>query len=477
MESRNVRIAGAARRRSRRRDRLRDSLDYRAAFLDVHACPTGRGPLQAGTGNRNMALYVQKYGGSSVADAKGMMNVAERILRTRRAGHDVVVVVSAMGDATDDLIALARQVNPDPNPREMDVLLATGEQVSIAILTMGLHRLGAEAISFTGPQAGIVAENVHLKGRILDVRPDRIRAALARGQIVIVAGFQGRGDADDVVTLGRGGSDMTAVALAWALKADRCQFYKDVDGVFTSDPRVVPEARKLNEISYDEMLELASMGAAVLQSRAVEFAKAYGVTLEVRSSFGDRQGTIVKEEVRAMENIVVRGVASDKKQAKVTLLKVPDRPGIAADIFNAVAAANINVDMIVLNVSRHGQVADLSFTVPETDLKQTLKVVQAVVPEVSSTGVTHDNDIAKISIVGVGMRSHSGIAARMFSALARNGIDIQMISTSEIKISVVISKEQADEAVRVLHREFRLATRAPAARRAAARSGRERRKR
>jgi aspartate kinase len=419
-----------------------------------------------------MALYVQKYGGSSVADAKCMMNVAERILRARRAGHGVVAVVSAMGDATDDLIELARQVNPDPDPREMDVLLATGEQVSIAILTMALHRLGAEAISFTGPQAGILAESVHLKGRILDVKPHRIRAALDQGRIVIVAGFQGLGATDDIVTLGRGGSDMTAVALAWALKADRCQFYKDVDGVFTSDPRVVPEARKLDEISYDEMLELASMGAAVLQSRAVEFAKAYGVTLEVRSSLGEREGTIVKEEVRAMENIVVRGVAADKQQAKVTMLKVPDRPGIAAGIFNALAAASINVDMIVLNVSRQGQLADLSFTVPETDLKQTLKVVRAVVPEVSSTGVTHDSDIAKVSIVGVGMRSHSGIAARMFSALARNGIDIHMISTSEIKISVVIPKQQAEDAVRVLHREFRLEVEAKSAQPAAGRRGR-----
>jgi aspartate kinase len=419
-----------------------------------------------------MALFVQKYGGSSVADARCMMNVAERVLRTRDAGHDVVVVVSAMGDATDDLIELARQVNPDPDPREMDVLLATGEQVSIAILTMALHRLGAKAISFTGPQAGIVAESVHLKGRIMDVRPHRIRAALSKGQIVIVAGFQGLGSTEDIVTLGRGGSDMTAVALAWALKADRCQFYKDVDGVFTSDPRVVPEARKIDEVSYDEMLELASMGAAVLQSRAVEFAKAYGVELEVRSSFGDRQGTIVKEEVQAMENIVVRGVAADKKQAKVTMLKVPDRPGIAAGIFKALAAANINVDMIVLNVSRQGQLADLSFTVPETDLKQALGVVQVVVPEVSSSGVEHDSQIAKVSIVGVGMRSHSGIAARMFSALARHGIDIQMISTSEIKISVVISKEQADEAVRVLHREFELEAAAPKVRRSPSRSKR-----
>ena len=424
-----------------------------------------------------MALFVQKYGGASVADPAGIQQVARRIWRTRQLGHAVVVVVSAMGDATDNLIALARQVNPNPDAREMDMLLATGEQMSVAILAMALHALGAKAVSMTGPQAGIFAEPVHRKAKITRVQPDRIVAALQAGHIVIVAGFQGLDPFEDIVTLGRGGSDMTAVALAWALQADRCQFYKDVTGVFTTDPRSVPEARQMDEISYDEMLELASMGAEVLQSRAVEFAKNHAVRLEVLSSFEDKPGTLVTAEVGTMENVVVRGVAADKKQAKVTILKVPDRPGIAASIFQALAQANINVDMIVLNVSRHGQVADLSFTVPETDLKQTLKVVQAVVPEVSSTGVTHDNDIAKISIVGVGMRSHSGIAARMFSALARNGIDIQMISTSEIKISVVISKEQADEAVRVLHREFRLATRAPAARRAAARSGRERRKR
>jgi aspartate kinase len=432
-----------------------------------------------------MALYVQKYGGSSVADANCMMNVAERIRRTREGGHGVVVVVSAMGDATDDLIDLARQVNPDPDPREMDVLLSTGEQVSIAILTMALHRLGVPAISFTGPQAGIFAESIHLKGRIVDVKPGRIRTALDGGKVVIVAGFQGLDPDEDIVTLGRGGSDMTAVALAWALKADRCQFYKDVTGVFTSDPRVVPGARKLDEISYDEMLELASMGAAVLQSRAVEFAKAYGVTLEVLSSFEDQPGTLVKEEVKAMENIVVRGVAADKKQSKVTMLKVPDRPGIAAGIFNALAKANINVDMIVLNVGTQGQLADLSFSVPETDLKQTLAVLQTVVPEVGSSGVAHDNNIAKISVVGVGMRSHSGIAARMFSALAQNGIDIHMISTSEIKISVVIPKPQADDAVRVLHREFRLEKEAagtpvhalprPATRRRAPPAGRGRR--
>lgn len=403
-----------------------------------------------------MALFIQKYGGSSVADAGCMMNVAKRILRTQAQGHHVVVVVSAMGDATDDLIDLAKQVNPHPDPREMDVLLATGEQVSIAILTMALHAQGAQAISFTGPQAGICAESIHTKGAIVDVKPQRIEDALRKGQIVIVAGFQGLDPQSDIVTLGRGGSDMTAVALAWALKADRCQFYKDVTGVFTTDPRVVPEARKMDEISYDEMLELASMGAAVLQSRAVEFAKKFKVRLEVLSSFEDTPGTLVKEEVKAMEDVVVRGVAADKKQAKVTLLRVPDRPGIAASIFNALAKAGVNVDMIVLNVSAQGQVADLSFTVPQTDLHKALEEVKRVLPDVDSAGVTHDESIAKVSVVGVGMRSHSGIAARMFSALAKHGIDIFMISTSEIKISVVISKAQADEAVRVLHAEFKL---------------------
>jgi aspartate kinase len=403
-----------------------------------------------------MGLYVQKYGGSSVANAECMKKVAQRILRTRAEGHQVVVVVSAMGDATDNLVDLARQITPNPDPREMDVLLATGEQVSIAILAMALHAEGAAAISFTGPQAGIFAESVHTKGAIIDVKPDRILDALAEGRIVIVAGFQGLDTEQDIVTLGRGGSDMTAVALAWALKADRCQFCKDVPGVFTTDPRVVPQARKLDEISYDEMLELASMGAAVLQSRAVEFAKKFNVPLEVLSTFEDIPGTIVHEEVADMEDIMVRGVAADKKQAKVTLMQVPDRPGIAASIFNALAKASINVDMIVLNVRSQGQLADLSFTVPQGDLTKTLDVVCQVVPEISSAGVAHDDQIAKVSIVGVGMRSHSGIAARAFSALAKQGVDIQMISTSEIKISVLVPTAQADAAVAALHEEFKL---------------------
>ena len=376
-----------------------------------------------------MALYVQKYGGSSVADPACIKNVAARVWRTRQLGHDVVVVVSAMGDATDDLIALAKQVNPNPDAREMDMLLATGEQVSVAVLAMALHALGAKAVSMTGPQAGIFAEPVHRKAKITHVQPDRIVKAVQEGHIVIVAGFQGLDPFAAIVTLGRGGSDMTAVALAWALQADRCQFYKDVTGVFTTDPRIVPEARQVDEISYDEMLELASMGAEVLQSRAVEFAKTHRVRLEVLSSFEDKPGTLVTEEVGTMENVVVRGVAADKKQAKVTILKVPDRPGIAAGIFKALAKASINVDMIVLNVSAQGQLADISFTVPATDLAQSLQV---------------------------GMRSHSGIAARMFSALADHGIDMHMISTSEIKISVVIPKAQSDEAVRILHREFEL---------------------
>jgi len=403
-----------------------------------------------------MALFVQKYGGSSVADPDCVKNVARRVWRTRKAGHDVVVVVSAMGNATDDLIALAKKVNSNPDAREMDMLLATGEQVSVAMLSMALHALGVKAVSMTGPQAGIIAEPFHRKAKILAVKPRRIVKALKEGHIVIVAGFQGLNRYEDVVTLGRGGSDMTAVALAWALKADRCQFYKDVTGVFTADPSVVPDARKLDEISYDEMLELASLGAEVLQSRSVEFAKNHGVRMEVLSSFENKPGTLVKEEVSDMENIVVRGVVADKKQAKVTILRVPDRPGIAAGIFTALAKANINVDMIVLNVSNQGQLADISFTIPSADLQQALKVVESVVPEVASSGVTHDQNIAKVSIVGVGMRSHSGIAARMFSVLAANGIDIHMISTSEIKISVVISKKQADKAVRVLHREFKL---------------------
>lgn len=402
-----------------------------------------------------MALIVQKYGGSSVADVECMQRVARRILNTREAGNQVVVVVSAMGDTTDDLIELAKKVNPDPSDREMDMLMASGEQISSAVLTMALHAAGADAVAMSGPQAGIRTDATHLKAKIRDIDPRRIREQLKQGKIVVVAGFQGLNPNEDIATLGRGGSDTTAVALAAALEADRCQILKDVDGVFTTNPRVVPEARKLDEISYDEMLELASLGAEVLQSRAVEFAKKFGVVLEVMSSFHEKPGTLVREEVKDMEDIVVRGVAADKNQVKVTVGALPDKPGVAAGLFKELARANINVDMIVQNVSAQG-ITDLSFTVPRSELVKARKVIQGL----RYDSVDVNEDIAKISIVGVGMKSHSGVAYRMFEALAKANINISMIATSEIKISVVIKKDQADKATQVLHKAFELAKKA-----------------
>jgi aspartate kinase len=402
-----------------------------------------------------MALIVQKYGGSSVADVECMRRVAKRIIATRDAGNQVVVVVSAMGDTTDELIELARQINPEPDEREMDALLATGEQVSSALLTMALHALGAPAVSMTGPQAGIHTDDVHTKAKIRALKPRRLLAHLKKGRIVVVAGFQGLNPHDDIATLGRGGSDTTAVALAAAIKADRCQILKDVEGVYTANPRIVPDARKLDEITYDEMLELASMGAEVLQSRAVEFAKNYGVTLEVMSSFVEKPGTIVREEVKNMEDIVVRGVASDKNQAKVTVKGLEDKPGVAAHMFTELARKNINVDMIVQNVSDRGE-TDITFTVPRGDLAKTHRAVEAMQSDLGAKAILVDEDIAKVSIVGVGMRSHSGVAARMFDALARQRINIEMIATSEIKISVVIRKNEADKAVQALHKAFEL---------------------
>ena len=407
-----------------------------------------------------MALYVQKYGGSSVADAECMRRVAQRIYDTQRAGNQVVVVVSAMGDTTDDLIALAKQVNPEPNEREMDSLMATGEMASSAVLTMALHARGVKAISMTGHQAGIRVDGTHLKAKIEAIDPKRIRKHLDQGCVVVVAGFQGTNPAEDIATLGRGGSDTTAVALAAALKADRCQILKDVDGVFTANPRVVPTARKLDEIAYEEMLELASAGSEVLQSRAVEFAKNYGVVLEVLSSFEVKPGTLVREEDKQMEQMIIRGIAADKNQAKATLLGVPDTPGVAARIFKALAAANINVDMIVQNVSAAG-VTDVSFTVAKDDINKTKRTIEPLVKEIKAAGLNFDGDIAKVSLVGVGMKSHSGVAYKMFDVLAANKINIEMISTSEIKISVAIRAQDADQAVRALHDAFGMGKPAP----------------
>ena len=402
-----------------------------------------------------MALIVQKYGGSSVADADCMRRVARRILNTRDQGNQVVVVVSAMGDTTDDLIALAKQITPEPNERELDMLMASGEQISSAILAMALHAQGAEAIAMSGPQAGIYTDGVHTKAKIRDIKPKRIFQQLKQGKVVIIAGFQGLNPNEDIATLGRGGSDTTAVALAAALKADRCQILKDVEGVYTANPRVVPEAVKLDEIAYDEMLELASLGSEVLQSRAVEFAKKFGVMLEVMSSFVEKPGTLVREEVKNMEDIVVRGVAADKGQAKVTIAGVPDKPGVAAEVFKELAASSINVDMIVQNVSDKG-VTDISFTVPAGEVGKTRKTLTKLAGHLGDRQPDIDEDIAKISIVGVGMRSHSGVAFRMFDALAKAKINISMIATSEIKISVVIKKAHADKAVQTLHKVFEL---------------------
>lgn len=402
-----------------------------------------------------MALLVQKYGGTSVADVECIRRVAERVKDSRAEGDDVVVVVSAMGKTTDSLIALSREVNARPDDREMDMLLSTGEQISVALLAMALHTIDVEAVSMTGPQAGITTDHAHTKAKILNIEPGRIRKNLDHGRVVIVAGFQGLSPSQDIATLGRGGSDTTAVALAATLKADRCQIFTDVDGVYTADPRVVKQARKLDEIAYDEMLELASLGAKVLQLRAVEFAKKYEVELEVLSSFERIPGTIVKKEVRQMEHIVVRGIAMDKNQAKVTIQALPDIPGVAANLFKELAAANINVDMIVQNSSEEGH-TDISFTVPFEDLQRAQETVGKVSNVLGAKGVDYDEEIAKISIVGVGMRSHSGVAYRVFDTLAQQKINIGMISTSEIKISVVIGQKKAEKAVQLLHSAFEL---------------------
>jgi aspartate kinase len=402
-----------------------------------------------------MGLIVQKYGGTSVGDIERIKNVARRVIATKEQGNQVVVVVSAMAGETDRLLNLAYQVSKSPNERELDVILATGEQVSIGLLSLAIQEMGHKAISFTGFQVGIQTDNSHTKARITRIDAERVRQALREGAIAIVAGFQGITEEEDVTTLGRGGSDLTGVAMAAALNADVCEIYTDVDGVYTADPNLVPDARKLTRISYEEMLEMASLGAKVLQSRSVEFAKKYGVPIHVRSSFHDRPGTMVVKEDRAMEGIVVSGVTYNRNEAKISILRVPDRPGIAAQLFGRVAEANIVVDMIIQNISQDGH-ADISFTVAKPDLKKTLEIVSEVAREIGSEKVLSDDKIAKVSIVGVGMRSHSGVASTMFAALGKEGINIQMISTSEIKISCVIDSKYTELAVRALHDAFRL---------------------
>ena len=404
-----------------------------------------------------MSTIVQKYGGSSVAGADRIKHVAGLVLKRQRQGHKLVVVVSAMGDTTDDLITLARKVTSKPDPREMDMLLATGEQVSIALLAMAIKAAGGNAMSFTGAQAGFVTDTRHGKARILRVKAHRIAKALAQGKIAIVAGFQGESEqGEEITTLGRGGSDLTAVALAAALKADVCEFMKDVPGVLTTDPRIVPEARPLPYITYDEMLEMASLGSQVLNARSVEYAKRFKVPLAVRSSFEDVKGTLIVEEEPGMqEKVLVRGITYAKNEAKVTVLGVPDKPGIAAELFRALAAADLNIDMIIQDVSESG-VTNISFTVSQGDLARTLEVVRGAAARLKAEDVQADEDVGKVSIIGIGMRSHSGVAAAMFEALAQAGINIQMISTSEIKTSVVVDEKYMELAVRVLHRTFEL---------------------
>jgi len=403
-----------------------------------------------------MALIVQKYGGTSVGNPERIKNVARRIADYRSRGDQTVVVVSAMSGVTDNLIKLAREIMPLPSEREMDVLLATGEQQTIALTAIALHALNIPAVSMTGAQAGITTDGVHTKAKIHNITPKKVHELLNQGNVVIVAGFQGETPDGQVTTLGRGGSDLTAIALAAALKADLCQIYTDVDGVYTADPRIVPAARKLAEISYDEMLELASLGAKVMQSRSVEFAKKFGVVFEVRSSLNDNPGTIVKEETKSMEGVVVRGVALDKNQAKVTLVGVPDKPGVAAKIFRALGDAAVNIDMIVQNIS-HGAGApqtDISFTVEKADLLKAQKVIDGLKGKVGPREVITSEKIGKLSIVGVGMKSHTGVAGKMFETLAEAGVNIDMISTSEIKISVVIDLAKGEAAMKAIHGAF-----------------------
>ncbi|MGE3309354.1 MAG: aspartate kinase [Limisphaerales bacterium] len=403
-----------------------------------------------------MALIVQKYGGTSVGNTDRLKNVARRVSEYRARGDKLVVVVSAMSGVTDSLIKLAKDFTPLPSEREMDMLLATGEQQTIALTAIALHAVDVPAVSLTGAQAGIVTDGVHTKAKIQNITPRQVHGFLDAGQVVIVAGFQGRTATGEITTLGRGGSDLTAIALAAALKADLCQIYTDVDGIYTADPRIVPAARKLDEIAYDELLELAGAGAKVMQLRSVEFAKKFGVVFEVRSSLNDNPGTIVKEETRNMEDVVIRGVSLDKNQAKLTVFAVPDQPGMAAGIFRHLGDATINVDMIVQSASHSGgsPATDISFTVDKPDLAKARKVLESIRPTIGFRDVQADEGIGKVSIVGVGMRSHTGIAGRMFEVLGNERINIDMISTSEIKVSVVIQLAHGEQAVRALHQAF-----------------------
>jgi aspartate kinase len=409
-----------------------------------------------------MGLVVQKYGGSSVADAERIKRVAERIVATRREGHDVVVAVSAMGDSTDELLDLAQQVTPLPPGRELDMLLTAGERISMALLAMAIHTAGVEARSFTGSQAGVITDSSHGRARIIDVTPGRIREALDAGAVAIVAGFQGVSqDTKDITTLGRGGTDTTAVALAAALGADVCEIYTDVDGIFSADPRIVPNARRLETITYEEMLEMAACGAKVLHLRSVEYARRYGIGVRVRSSFSQLPGTLVSGSMgdRDMEQAIISGVAHDRSEAKITVVSVPDKPGQAATIFRAVADAEINIDMIVQNVSvaATGR-TDISFTLPKADGPAGMSALQKVQDAVGFDSLVYDDHVGKVSLVGAGMRSHPGVSARFFGALADAGVNVELISTSEIRISVLVRDTDLDVAVRALHDAFELGT-------------------
>jgi aspartate kinase len=402
-----------------------------------------------------VSIVVQKYGGSSVATVERIQAVADRVVRAREQGHDVVVVVSAMGDTTDELLAMASQITDLPDPRELDMLLTAGERIAMSLLGIAINARGCRAASYTGSQAGIITDTQHGAAKIVEIRPKRVLEALEAGSVVVLAGFQGLSSAYEITTLGRGGSDLTAVAMAAAIGADVCEIYTDVPGVFTADPRIVPTARKVDRLSYDEMLELAAAGARVLQARSVEFARRHGVRLHVRSSFDDQPGTWVEEVDGSMEGVMISGAALDTDEVKVTLERVPDRPGVAARVFKAIAAEGINIDMIVQNVSHEG-VTDLSFTAPRDDAPKLRGVLERITAEIGTDRFSIDEGIAKLSLVGAGMRSHPGVAADMFDALAGEAINIEMISTSPIRISCVIRQDDGERALRTVHARFGL---------------------
>ena len=400
-------------------------------------------------------LIVQKFGGSSVANIDRIKAVAQRVVSHKDKKTDVVVVVSAIGDTTDELEQMAFNITPTPPAREMDMLMSTGEQISCALLAIAVKTLGADAISLTGAQVGIKTDQSHTKARIVTIDGRRIRKALAKDKIVIVAGYQGVTHNHEITTLGRGGSDLTAVALAKTLRADVCEIYTDVEGIYTSDPRIVNEARKIKTITFDEMLEMASLGAQVMQARSIEVAKRFNIPIHVRSSFSKEEGTMIVKESEKMEEIAVRGITSNKSEAKITICNVPDKPGVAAQIFEEISRAGINVDIIVQNVS-HTRLTDISFTVPRSDLNKALATTETIAKKIGSGEILHDKNISRVSIVGSGMRSHPGIAAKMFQILADNKINIEMISTSEISISCIIHQDLTDKAVRALHKKFKL---------------------